>query len=55
MFDSLGLEKYYHGDFAGQVFLHDTGNSFNGANVVAEYQTPDIDYGDLGTLKTLHL
>jgi len=53
-FDSLGLEKYYHGDFAGQVFLHDTGNSFNGANVVAEYQTPDIDYGDLGTLKTLH-
>jgi len=53
-FNSLGLEQYFHGDFEGRVFLHDNGNSFNGANVVAEYQTPDIDYGDLGTLKTLH-
>ena len=53
-FDKDGLEKYYHGDFEGRVFVHDSGNSFNGSNVIAEYQTPNIDYGDLGTLKTLH-
>ena len=53
-FDNNGLEKYFHGDLEGRVFKHDEGNSFNGANVIAEYETPNIDYGDLGTLKTLH-
>ena len=56
-FDSSGLEKFYHGDRDGYVYNHDTGNSFNPAgtstNVEAEYQSPDFDYGDLGTLKTL--
>ena len=57
-FDSNGVEQYYHGDYAGNVWKHDTGDSFidsTGAttNIVAKYQTPDIDYGDLGTLKTL--
>ena len=56
-FNSNGVEKHYHGDYAGYVYNHDTGNSFNPAevetNITAEYQTPDIDYGDLGTLKTL--
>jgi hypothetical protein len=53
-FNKDGLEQYFHGDLSGKVFKHDEGNSFDGANVIAEYQTPDIDYGDLGTLKTLH-
>ena len=53
-FDNNGLEKYFHGDLEGRVFKHDEGNSFNGENVIAEYETPNIDYGDLGTLKTLH-
>ena len=56
-FDSSGVEKFYHGDRDGYVYNHDTGNSFNPAgtstNVEAEYQSPDFDYGDLGTLKTL--
>jgi hypothetical protein len=52
-FDSVGLEKVYHGDTDGKIYNHDTGNSFNGANIEAEYQSPDYDYGDLGTLKTL--
>jgi hypothetical protein len=57
-FNSSGVEKHYHGDYAGRVFNHDTGDNFlntSGAetNIVAEYQTPDLDYGDLGTLKTL--
>ena len=53
-FNSDGLEQYFHGDLSGKVFKHDEGNSFDGSNVTAVYQTPDIDYGDLGTLKTLH-
>ena len=56
-FNSSGVEKFYHGDRDGYVYNHDTGNSFNPAgtstNVEAEYQSPDFDYGDLGTLKTL--
>ena len=57
-FDSDGVEKYYHGDYAGAVFNHDTGDNLldtsgTETNIVAEYQTPDLDYGDLGTLKTL--
>ncbi len=57
-FNSSGVEKYYHGDYNGKVFNHDTGDSFldsGGAasNIIAKYQTPDLDYGDLGTLKTL--
>jgi len=56
-FDSNGVEKFYHGDRDGYIYNHDTGSSFNPAgtstNVEAEYQSPDFDYGDLGTLKTL--
>ncbi len=56
-FDSDGVEQFYHGDRDGYVYNHDTGNDFNPAgvstNVEAEYQSPDFDYGDLGTLKTL--
>ena len=56
-FNSSGVEKHYHGDYNGYVYNHDTGNSFNPSEVEtsinAEYQTPDLDYGDLGTLKTL--
>jgi len=56
-FNSSGIEKYYHGDYEGYVYNHDTGTSFNRAgtesNIVAEYKTPDFDYGDLGTSKTL--
>ncbi len=56
-FDSNGVEQFYHGDRNGYVYNHDTGNAFNPAgtstNIEAEYQSPDFDYGDLGTLKTL--
>ena len=57
-FNSSGVEKHYHGDYAGRVFNHDTGDNLlntsgTETNIVAEYQTPDLDYGDLGTLKTL--
>ena len=53
-FDNNGVEVYYHGDTNGFVYLHDTGNNFNGSAIDARYQTPNYDYGDFGTLKTLH-
>ena len=57
-FNYSGVEKYYHGDYDGRIFNHDTGDNFldsgsSASNIIAKYQTPDLDYGDLGTLKTL--
>ena len=52
-FTSSGVEKAYHGDKDGKIYNHNTGNSFNGTSIEAEYQSPDYDYGDLGTRKTL--
>jgi hypothetical protein len=56
-YDKDNVEKIYHGDYAGYVYNHDTGDEFNPAgtatNIDAEYESPDIDFGDLGTLKTL--
>ena len=49
-----GTEVLFHTDDTGYVFQHDTGNSFDGANVVAEFQTPDMDYGDNGLRKSLY-
>ena len=53
-FDNNGIEQYYHGDTNGNIYQHDTGDDFNGTAILARYTTPDYDYGDLGTLKTLH-
>ena len=56
-FNYSGVEKTYHGDRDGYIYNHDTGNAFNPGgtetNISAEYQSPDFDYGDFGTLKTL--
>jgi hypothetical protein len=32
-----------HGDYAGNVFRQEVGNSFNGANIQAIYSTPFLD------------
>ncbi len=53
-FDNNTIERYYHGDTDGFVHTHDSGYSFDGGTILARYETPDYDYGDLGTLKTLH-
>ena len=53
-FNTNGIEKYYHGDTDGYLYIHNSGDDFNGSAVDARYQTPDYDYGDFGTLKTLH-
>lgn len=56
-FDANGIETLYHGDYNGYVYNHDTGSSFNPSgtptNIKAVYQTPNYDFGDIGTRKTL--
>ena len=52
--NSSGTEVIFHADESGFIFQHDTGSSFNGSNVVAEFQTPDMDYGDNGLRKSLY-
>jgi hypothetical protein len=52
--NSSGTEVIYHADESGYVYQHDVGNSFDGNNVVAEFQTPDMDYGDNGLRKSLY-
>lgn len=52
--NSTGTEVIFHSDESGFVYQHDTGNSFDGSNVEAEFQTPDMDYGDNGLRKSLY-
>ena len=52
-FDEVGEEVYYHGDHDGYIYLHDSGPDFNGGNILSSYETPYLDFGDLGTLKTI--
>jgi len=56
-FDNNGVEKAFHGDKDGYIYNHDTGNAFNPAgvssNIEAIYQTPNFDFGDIGTRKTV--
>ena len=55
MFNSV--EKIYHGDKDGYIYNHLSGNAFRSAgaarDIDAVYQTPDFDFGDVGTRKTL--
>ena len=57
-FEATGIEKLYHGDNQGYVYNHNTGNTFiatgTAFNINAIYQTPNYDFGDIGTRKTLH-
>jgi hypothetical protein len=55
--DADGVEQVYHGDKDGYIYNHIAGTSFYNAgeatNISAVYQTPDFDFGDVGTRKTL--
>lgn len=52
-----GIEQIVHGDTDGYIYNHDTGNSFvyagSSTDISATYSTPYLDFGDLGTRKTL--
>ena len=55
--DVDGIEQTWHGDSDGYIYNHDDGISFdyggNPADIRASYQTPNLDFGDVGTKKTL--
>jgi len=55
--DKDGIEQVYHGDKDGYIYNHLSGNAFRSAgaarDIDAVYQTPDFDFGDVGTRKTL--
>jgi hypothetical protein len=55
--DLNGIEQTWHGDTDGYIYNHDDGNSFDyggiASNVTAAYQTPNLDFGDVGTKKTM--
>jgi len=57
-FLNTGVEQIVHGDTDGYIYNHDTGNSFlydgSSSDITATYTTPYLDFGDLGTRKTLH-
>ena len=38
----------------GYIYEIDKGNDFDGANINARFQTPDMDYGDNGLRKSLY-
>lgn len=52
-----GVEQVVHGDTEGYIYNHDIGLSFLhggiASNIDALYETPYLDFGDMGTRKTL--
>ena len=56
-FGADGIEKTWHGDTNGYIYNHNIGNSYDyggsPSNITASYQTPNLDFGDVGTKKTM--
>lgn len=48
-----GEEIVLHGDYDGKVYKQESGDSFNGANIVSVYSTPYLDLGDTETRKVI--
>ena len=50
----VGREEFViHGDYDGTVYRQEQGNSFDGRDIVAVYQTPYYDFGDTEVRKVL--
>ena len=56
-FGADGIERTWHGDTNGYIYNHNIGNSYDyggsPSNITASYQTPNLDFGDVGTKKTM--
>jgi len=51
----IGREEFVlHGDYDGKVYRQETGNSFNGSDIISIYSTPYLDFGDTEVRKVLH-
>ena len=47
-------EVQFGSNESGYVYQLDTGNNFDGSTIDAQFQTPDMDYGDNGLRKSLY-
>lgn len=47
-----GNELVVHGDYNGGVYVQESGNSFNGENIISIYSPPYLDQGDTEIRKT---
>lgn len=47
------VEYVLHGDYNGNIYRQEAGNSFNGFPIEAIYSTPFLDFGSAGIRKTL--
>jgi len=52
--DINNKEVQFGSNETGFVYQLDTGNNFDGSNINAQFQTPDMDYGDNGLRKSLY-
>ena len=52
--DINNKEVQFGANESGYVYQLDTGNNFDGSNINAQFQTPDMDYGDNGLRKSLY-
>jgi hypothetical protein len=52
--DVNNKEVQFGSNETGFVYQLDTGNNFDGSNINAQFQTPDMDYGDNGLRKSLY-
>lgn len=46
-----GESYVLHGDALGYVYRNESGNTFNGDNIIGRYRSPDITMGDAGIRK----
>lgn len=52
-FGSQKTEYVVHGGHDGKVYRQEQGSSFNGADILAQYHTPYLDFGEPALRKTL--
>ena len=51
----IGTDEYViHGDYNGKVYRQEIGTDFDGANILAVYATPYLDFGDVCVRKGIH-
>lgn len=48
-----GIEVVLHGDYDGNVYRQERGNSLNGGDMLSVYSTPYLDFGDTEIRKTI--
>lgn len=50
----LETEGIFHGDFDGNIYQSEKGNTFGGRVIKHVFQSPYIDFGDIGIRKNVH-